>query len=383
MLLALSAALLASKLGISVALVEIVVGALAGNTLHPEITPWITFLASLGAVMLTFLAGAELDSAALRQQWKASLAIGTASFLLPFLLCWFLARYLLGWDPRAAQIAGIALSTTSVAVVYAVTVETGLNTKPLGKLLLAACFVTDLGTVLLLGLLFAPFDLWSWILLAGLLVSLPLLRRFGPVLLEKMSGQVSESEVKFLCLVLGVLALLAVKGGSEGVLPAYLVGTVLADHFLRQRQLLLRVRAITFGLLTPFFFLQTGSLVDLRAVAAGLGLLVALFLAKVGAKLLGIMPVAALFRLTPRSNLFTSLLMSTGLTFGSISALYGLTHGFLSQEQYSILVTAVIITAIVPSLVAQGLFLPRERETYLSAAPASPETSIADRKGGR
>ena len=66
-----------------------------------------------------------------------------------------LARYGLGWPWPEAQIAGIALSTTSVAVVCAVMVETGYNRTELGKIILAACFINDIGTALALGLVFA------------------------------------------------------------------------------------------------------------------------------------------------------------------------------------------------------------------------------------
>lgn len=383
--LALVSGLLAFKLGISVALVELLVGIAAGNTIHPEITPWVNFLAALGAVVLTFLAGAELETEVLRQHWKASLGIGFASFLLPFLLCWLLARHVLGWDSRAAQIAGLALSTTSVAVVYAVMVETRLNEKPLGKLILAACFVTDLGTVVALGLLFTSFDRWFWIFAGSLLVALPLLRHFAPLYFERVNSHISEPEVKFIYLALGILGLLAIRGGSEAVLPAYLLGMALADSFLRQRQLILRMRATTFALLTPFYFLKAGSLVDLRAVGASFGLVVIFFLAKVGAKFLGVSPVAALFRFSPRTNVYTTLLMSTGLTFGSIASLYGLTHGFVTQAQYSLLVTAVILTALVPTLIAQRCFAPRGEEHRAQGVAASRGTVLEEheRPGGR
>jgi hypothetical protein len=52
--------------------------------------------------------------------------------------------------------------------------------------------------------------------------------------------------------------------------------------------------------------------------------------------------------------------MSTGLTFGSISALFGLTHGIINQGQYTILVTVVIGSAVVPTFIAQTWFLPRQ-----------------------
>ncbi|MBI4528150.1 MAG: cation:proton antiporter [Deltaproteobacteria bacterium] len=163
--LALISSLISIRIGVSVALIELVVGIIAGNTIHPEITEWINFLASFGAIILTFLAGAELESQTLKKFWKESLALGVIGFFAPFALSWVAAEFLLGWDLRAAQIAGIAMSTTSVAVVYAVMVETGLNETPIGKLILAACSVDDLGTVIALGLLFTSFGVWFWIFL--------------------------------------------------------------------------------------------------------------------------------------------------------------------------------------------------------------------------
>jgi Kef-type K+ transport system membrane component KefB len=269
--LAFLASLISWRLGISVALVELVVGITAGNSFHLEITPWVNFLASLGALVLTFLAGAELESAVIKKFWKASLALGVVSFAAPFALAWMLAQFVFGWGLRAAQIAGLAMSTTSVAVVYAVMVETGLNETPLGKLILAACFVTDLGTVIALGLLFTNFGATFWIFVAATAVAMATLPRITPFLLRKLNAHSSEPEVRYLLLVLAGLALLAVRGGSEGVLPAYLVGMVLADAFLGNRELIKRMRATTFALLTPFYFLKAGSLVSLRAVLASLG----------------------------------------------------------------------------------------------------------------
>ena len=162
---ALLASLLSIRLGISVALVEIGVGAVVGNvpalTGLAQQTPFTNFLATVGSAVLTFLAGAEIDPDSLRRHWRASLSIGLASFAAPFAGALLFARYVLDWTWPAAAICGIALSTTSVAVVYAVMVESGLNRKDFGKLILAACFVTDLGTVLTLGGVFADVN---WVL---------------------------------------------------------------------------------------------------------------------------------------------------------------------------------------------------------------------------
>jgi Kef-type K+ transport system membrane component KefB len=146
---ALLASVVSIRIAVPAALVEIVVGALAGNIPgireHVTQTGVVVFLAGAGSLVLTFLAGAEIDPVSLRRHWKASLSIGFVSFALPFLAAFGFCGLVLGWQLHAAETGGIALSTTSVAVVYAVMVETGLNRHDLGKLILAACFITDLG----------------------------------------------------------------------------------------------------------------------------------------------------------------------------------------------------------------------------------------------
>jgi Kef-type K+ transport system membrane component KefB len=173
--LALIGSLISIRTGISVALIEILVGVVAGNlavgleggTLHVSIagagtnaghlhhvlqsTEWTNFLALLGSGVLTFLAGAEIDPISLKANWRASVLIGVLSFAIPFAVVWLFAQFIFGWPLQQAQIAGIALSTTSVAVVYAVMIEGGFSDTAMGKMILAACFITDFGTVLALG----------------------------------------------------------------------------------------------------------------------------------------------------------------------------------------------------------------------------------------
>lgn len=368
--LALLASLISWRLGISVALIELVVGIAAGNSFQLGVTPWVNFLASVGAVVLTFLAGAELESAIVKRFWKQSLVLGLIGFAAPFGLAWAVARHLFAWEGHAALIAGIALSTTSVAVVYAVMVETGLNETPVGKLILAACFVNDLGTVIALGLLFTSFGAGFWLFVALTIVAMVALPRLTPGLLRRLNSHASEPEVRYLLLALFVLAWLAARGGSEGVLPAYLLGMVLADTFLASRELIKRMRATTFALLTPFYFLKAGSLVSLKAVLGSLGVVLALFLAKSVAKFVGLFPAGLALRFTRRVNLYNTMMMSTGLTFGTISALYGLNNGIITRQQYSILVVVVIMTAIIPTLIAQTFFEPKGKERETLFAPA-------------
>ncbi len=360
--LALVASVLSMRLAISVALMEIVVGTIAGNLFHIQPNEWINFLAGLGGVLLTFLAGAEIDPDSLRQHWKAALAIGFVSFLAPFLGAMAYTYYVAGWSLDASKIAGVALSTTSVAVVYAVMIETGLNRTALGKLILAACFVTDLGTVAALGLLFAHFNLWLLLFVVVLGVVLPFSPWLTRAFFQRVGVHTSEPQIKFILLLVLGLGALAVQANSEAVLPAYLLGLVLAGTMARHWDFMHRIRTMTFTMLTPFYFLKAGAYISLPAVVQAVLLVAVLLLVKVVAKVIGCYPLCRLWRMPHREASYTTLLMSTGLTFGTISALFGLTHGYITQSQYTVLVTVVILSALIPTLIAQSFFKPEVAE---------------------
>jgi Kef-type K+ transport system membrane component KefB len=358
MALALLASLISIRVAVSVALVEIVIGVIAGNFLNFHTTPWIDFLATFGSGLLTFLAGAEIEPEALKRHLKPALVIGSVSFFAPFLLAMAFARWVAHWDLRASEIAGIALSTTSVAVVYATMLETGLNRTDIGRLILAACFVTDFGTVLALGVLFANFNGWLALFVAVTAVVLWYLPRLTRLIIRSGGQRVSEPEVKFMFLVLFLLGGLAQVAKSEAVLPAYLVGLVIAGVFVRDRVLMDRMRAIAFTMLTPFYFIKAGLFVSLPAIASGAVLIVALFVVKMASKGAGVWPMTQVFHFARRDGAYTTLLMSTGLTFGTISALFGLTNHLITQAQYTVLVTVVIGSAVLPTLIAQWFFQP-------------------------
>ena len=359
--LAVISAMVSIRVGISVALVEISVGVLGGNFLHLAPNEWVNFLASIGSVLLTFLAGAEIDPDALRANLKESLLIGFFSFLAPAMGAFAAAFWIFKWNLHGAEIAGIALSTTSVAVVYAVMIESGLNETELGKVILAACFVTDLGTVVALGLIFANYNVWLLLLVCAMVVVLWMMPRFTAWYFAQVGNRVSEPEIKFVLFILFLLGGLATLARSEAVLPAYLIGMVMARQFLHNRVLMHRMRAIAFSILTPFYFLKAGSYVSFKAMAAGIVLIATFFLVKMFTKVGGVFPFTALFGFGRQRGIYTTLLTATGLTFGTISALFGLTHGYITQAQYTVLVTVVILSAVLPTLIAERFFRPDKR----------------------
>lgn len=350
------ASVLSVELGVSVAIIEISLGVVAGNFLGVTTTPWIDFIAGFAAILLTFLAGAEVDPLLLREKWRVSFLIGGLSFVLPFIGAGLFAYVVAGWSVEQSLIAGVALSTTSLAVVYAVLVETGLTKTELGKVLMAATFVTDLGTALALSILFLKPTPYLAVFIAvstAVVVVMAVLQR---PFFARYGERVIEPELKGAFFALFLLMWTAELAQSHAVLPAFLLGLSVSRVFARHPEQLKRFRVVAFSLLTPFFFFKGGLNVDLAALASAVWLLLGFLAVKIVLKFVGVMPVA-LRHLRPHAT-FTTLLMSTGLTFGTISALYGLSAGIIDRTQFSVLVTAVILSAVVPTAIAQRFFSP-------------------------
>ena len=384
--LAVVSAILASHLRISLALVEICVGVVAALAANHFFYPdalganlgWLRFMASVGAVLLTFLAGAELDPVAMKLKLREVVVVGLFGFFAPFLGCAALAKFVLGWSTSASWLAGVALSDTSVAVVYAVMLESGFNRTEFGKGILGACFVNGLATVIALGLFFAPFSYRTLVFLGASVLLVLLLPLITTYLTSKYGNRTAAIRTKWILLVLCCMGALALWSGNEAILPAYLAGMALAETIGRDSAYIRRLRTLTIGFLTPFYFIRAGSLVSVPALAAAPLVLLLLFAGKSAPKILGLFPVIGMFREDRNERWYYTLMMSTGLTFGTISALYGLTHKIVSPQQYSFLVAAVIASAVIPTVIANAAFFPKH---LLPAAPIADKREAALQTG--
>ena len=230
--------------------------------------------------------------------------------------------------------------------------------------------------MLALGIVFAHSDARLALFGAVTAAALWLLPKFAPWFFGRVGHRVSEPETKFVSLVLLSLGGLSQVAGSEAVLPAYLVGMALAPAFMKDSELPHRFRIIAFTILTPFYFLKAGSLVEFKAVVASAGLILAFLLIKMATKFIGILPLTKWYNFEAKEGMYTTLLMSTGLTFSSISALFGLTNHIIDQRQYTILVTAVIGSAVVPTLIAQKWFLPTLKAFVSDTGPAEEAGNV-------
>jgi Kef-type K+ transport system membrane component KefB len=372
------ASMVSVELGLSVAIIEIAFGVVAGNFLGVTTTPWVDFIAAFASIVLTFLAGAEVDPALMRDKLKESILIGGLSFALPFIGAGLFAYFVAGWDLQQAELAGVALSTTSLAVVYAVLVETGLTRTEIGKTIMAATFVTDLGTALALSILFirpSPYLALFVIVSMVVIVAMTTLQGW---FFRRYGDRVIEPEIKGAFFALFLLMWVAELAQSHAVLPAFVLGLAVAPIFQRNPEQHKRFRVVAFSLLTPFFFFKGGLNVSLGALAGALPLLAAFFVVKLGLKFVGVMPVALRY-VRPHAT-YTTLLMSTGLTFGTISSLYGLNAGIIDRTQFSVLVSVVILSAVIPTAVAQRFFSPPVHELSAEEAIAVEDEEFEPRR---
>jgi len=370
------ASMISVELGLSVALIELFAGVVVGNAFHIDVPTWLDFIGSFAGIVLVFLAGSEVDVPQFRREWRSSLSIGLVSFFAPFAVVGLLAYYGLGWNHRQAEIAGLALSTTSLAVVYAVLVETGLNRELVGKRLMSATFVTDIATVTGLTILFTKPTVWIIpfvVVSIALIVGLP---RVSPSFFARFGDRVIEPEVKLVFACLFLLMWLGTRANSQAALPVFVLGVVMSSHYVQHHREQQRLRVVAFAFLTPFFFFKGGMSVSVSALWANLGLLAILFAAKMIPKLGAVYPLAR--RYTAPNEAFTTLLMSTGLTFGTITSLYGLNAHIIDSTQFSLLIAVVVLSAIVPTAIAQRFFQPeRTAEQDSAFVHAGPEVETA------
>ncbi|VVB93641.1 Sodium/hydrogen exchanger family protein [uncultured archaeon] len=356
--------LISLRLGLSVAIIEILLGASAGNFgVQPD--DWMLYLASFGGILLTFLAGTEIDTNLMRKKFKESFLIGFFSFLAPFTGVFLYTYYIANWNLFASLIAGTALSETSLAVVYSVLVETGLSKTEIGKLIMASTFITDMGTAIALSVLFVMPTLYTAIFILFSLCVIYFAANFSHYVFHnpKLKNKVIEPEIKYIFLLLFMFMFFANIGGGQAILPAFVLGLVMSKHFTETsgtKELRNRLRTVAYAVITPIFFIVAGLKVSFPLIASAFGVFVGIFIIKQLSKFIGVYFLAKKY--IHEGNIYTTLLMSTGLSFGLVASLFGLQSDLINQVQYSVLTGVLIASAVIPTIIAQKWFMPVHSE---------------------
>ena len=145
---------------------------------------------------------------------------------------------------------------------------------------MSATFVTDMATAIALTAIFIKPSVWFPVFIVvsvALVVALP---RIARPFFRRYGDRVIEPEIKLIFVCLFLLMVLADAAHGHAVLPAFVLGLAMSNHFADHRQEQQRLRVVAFAFLTPFFFIRGGLNVSLGAVFANLGLLGVLLAAK-------------------------------------------------------------------------------------------------------
>lgn len=355
MLLVVFAGLVSFLLGIATPLLEIGAGIFGLNFLGLESTSIIDFLGEMGILSLMYLAGLEINLAFIKKEYKSSVSIGIASFFAPFLAVFLVSYFFLGFALLPSLLVGIALSTTSVAIVYPILLGQGMNAS--NKSLLAAAMITDLLSIVALSLFFSEFTLFTLIALGGLIIFSKPIAKFGHYLFEKIASSKKQSlglKLKIVLLVLLGLQFTAEIAGVEAVLLAFLFGMFTSELIEKFEKIETQLKTITFAFLTPFFFFKVGLTIDLISLFQSFGYLI-LFTAIVYiSKWIGTQVMAK--RFFPSKANFAGHLFNSQLSIGIIAATLGLEGGLFTTEIYVAIVGAVILCSFISSIATHEKF---------------------------
>jgi len=356
--LAVLAQFIAVRFGMTAAIIEIVLGVVVANLLDLELSSyeWLVFMASLAGVLLTFLAGSEIDRDTLKGSWKTSASIGAVSFLAPFLAIFTLCYFGLGWSSDPSFLAATALSETSIAIVYVVLVDGGKSGTPLGSMLLSACFFTNLFASIALTVIFSEPSFEMVLLIAGLACVWFLAPKAMDIMERTFRNRPGEAAIKALLLVLAILIALSTLAGVAAVLGAYIAGLALARFMKARKKEAKEMKIVATAFLSSFFFIAAGAHVDVSFLAGGLIVVLFLTLVRLAAKISGVAIASKMMKVKEVG--FSSMLMATSLTFGMVFCQTGLSQGLIDTEQFSLLVMVLILSAVVPTIIAQRVFDP-------------------------
>jgi glutathione-regulated potassium-efflux system ancillary protein KefC len=348
------AGLLTLEFRVSSAIVEVVAGLLLALAVDVRPLGWLAFLAQFGLLGLMFMAGFEVDPAILARRWRASLGIGLASFALPLVGLYAIARMWFGLPSQAAGLVGIGLSTTSLALVYQFLRERDALASEDGQIMFAAAMVVDV--LSMVGLAIVLGDL-GWITVIAVVVGVPLfvgLPRLGQWVFTRYARNSVEFELRFLLLVLVGLGVMAETVGIHAAITSFVAGLILSGIVQEHGALADKLNGVVFSFLAPVFFLRAGTQIDLRAMDwHTVALAGALLAGAVTLKYLGTAWAARW--VVSGSSRVVGVLFNYRLTFGIISASVGLEEGLLDQRLFTAVLLIVLVSAALPMILLRDL----------------------------
>ncbi|MCE4610038.1 MAG: cation:proton antiporter [Desulfurococcales archaeon] len=344
-------ALIAEPLGVSPAIVELSLGVLAGALGVPR-SETLDILGLMGSIFIMYVAGLEIEPAVLKRDLISSLFSGLTSFFAP-LAATYVALTHFGFFAEESLLAGIGVSTTSVAVVYAIIRKHGVIRRRLGQLILAVAMVADVTSIIAFVLAASAHTLSMAMYFMGILVSPFLLAFF----LEWASGGEHEVELKLILAFLVAASLVSEYFGVHAILFAFLLGVATRETVVRRPVLESKVMALTFGVLAPIFFVNAGLHASPANPLVYLEMTALVFLVSFPVKIIATHYSLKLFM--DRSPGRITAVFGARLTVSTVIAFAGEAAGVLSHDLAGAVIMSALIATIVSAIIA-GTPIPEE-----------------------
>ncbi|MBN2014858.1 MAG: cation:proton antiporter [Candidatus Altiarchaeota archaeon] len=336
---------IALELGFTTAILELFAGMIAGHFIDFTEVEIVEVLADLGILTLMYVAGLEIDFDQLQKRFKPSLVIGSASFFFPFLFVFGFLQSILLMEAKQASLVAIALSTTSISIVYPILRQAGDMTED-RKLILSSAMMTEILGISVLSVFFTPNPVFILFLIGGLFLFAKLFPFLGGKIFRYYKGNVAEFEFKIILLLLLAVAVISEQAGFEAAILAFLTGMITSEIVVQHENLEMKLRGIVFGFFAPVFFFWVGLRIKFWSLLNNLPLLLVFFVICFAAKYAGTYLAGRFF--IPEKAKYTAILFNANLTIGIIIAFFGYESvpQILSFEVFSAIIGAVILSSM-------------------------------------
>ena len=349
-LLILLAGVVSIEIGVSTAMIEIIVGVIGSNLLGIRSESWFDFIANYGLLGIMLFAGFETNPDVLKKHAKKNLVIGFVGYFFPFTSIFITTFLILRYPLNVCILLSLGLSTTSLALVYAVIRERQAWSTPTIQIMLGSAMIMDMLSMLTLTLLISQVSYDLIIYGLSLILVLFFAIKVSPRLIKRYSGHFSELEIRFILVLLLVMLFYAERVNVSEAVLAYLVGVFLSDIVEEHDVLLEKLRGIVFGFFAPAFFFKAGLLINIKFLTLDLLYLIAVLgvLAYLS-KYIGIYLISARL-INKREGSSMGLIFNFRLSFGIAAAVIGYETGLLSIGLYTVIILIVLLTSVVSSI---------------------------------
>lgn len=345
------AGFIAIEINVTSAIFEILAGFVAVNFFNFSGTEVITVLADFGILTLMFFAGLEIDFDVLKKNIKSSVVIGSASFFTPFLAIYFTAIYFLNFSFEQALLAGIALSTTSLAIVYPLLLRSNEHLNDTGKKILSAAMTVDLLGMIALSVLFSEITIFT----IAIIIVFAVFSFFVPYLGKRMfryyKGNVVEFEFKIILFLILGIGISAEAMGIEAVIFAFVLGMITSGFIVEHVKLWDKLRGITFGFLAPIFFFKAGTGIDIASLHENIWMMLLLCIICFSSKFIGTYISSKKYIREQAS--FVATIFNSRLSLGIVATTVGYELGIFNEGIYSAIIGTVVLSSVLASLLVK------------------------------